>query len=125
MFCVCTHGTSEALHPEEVSSTHSGPHECRHMHVDTTQTHMSTWDELSRTAVPPPAIPSPGKMPLQYLQLFCISACLKCRRDKEIKEGNSLAVWWLGLHTFSASDVSSILGLGTKIPYALCYGQDK
>ena len=37
-------------------------------------------------------------------------------------DGTSLAVQWLRLHAFTAGDVGSIPGQGTKIPYA---GQPK
>ena len=39
--------------------------------------------------------------------------------------GNSLAVQWLGLHTSSAGDMGSILGLGIKIPQAKQCGKKK
>ena len=39
--------------------------------------------------------------------------------------GNSLAVQWLGLHTSSAGDIGSILGLGIKISQAKQRGQKK
>ena len=32
---------------------------------------------------------------------------------------------WLGLHAFTAEDIGSIPGLGTKIPQALRRGQEK
>ena len=45
------------------------------------------------------------------------------------KEGslleNSLAVQWLGLSAFTAEDLGSIPGWGTKIPQAVQCGQKK
>ena len=35
---------------------------------------------------------------------------------KKGTDGNSLAVLWLGLHTFTAEGMGSIPGRGTKIP---------
>ena len=37
--------------------------------------------------------------------------------------GNSLVVQWLGLHAFTAEDLGSIPGQGTKIPQAMQCGQ--
>ena len=37
---------------------------------------------------------------------------------KNVVSGNSLAVRWLGLHTFTAEDTGLIPGQGTKIPQA-------
>ena len=39
--------------------------------------------------------------------------------------GNSLAVHWLGLGTFTAEGLGSIPGQGNKIPQATHYGQNK
>ena len=39
--------------------------------------------------------------------------------------GNSLVVQWLGLHAFTAEDLGSIPGWGTKIPQAVQNGQKK
>ena len=38
--------------------------------------------------------------------------------------GNSLAVQWLGLGTLTAEGPGSIPGRGTKIPQAMCHGQN-
>ena len=40
-------------------------------------------------------------------------------------KGNSLAVQWLGLRTFTAEGTGSIPGQGTKIPQAAWCGQKK
>ena len=42
---------------------------------------------------------------------------------KDIKIGNSLAVQWLGLRTFTAGVQGSIPGRGTKIPHAAQCGK--
>ena len=39
--------------------------------------------------------------------------------------GNSLVVQWLGLFAFTAKDLGSIPGQGTKIPQAAWHGQKK
>ena len=39
--------------------------------------------------------------------------------------GNSLVVKWLGLLAFTAEDMGSIPGRGTKIPQAAWYGQER
>ena len=39
--------------------------------------------------------------------------------------GNSLAVQWSGLGTFTAEGLGSIPGQGTKIPQAMWCGQNK
>ena len=39
---------------------------------------------------------------------------------KKLLIGNSLAVQWLGLHTFTAKGPGSIPGQGTKIPHPAC-----
>ena len=39
--------------------------------------------------------------------------------------GNSLAVQWLGLHAFTAENMGSIPGRGTKIPQAAWHGQER
>ena len=48
-------------------------------------------------------------------------------KTKVIKErmGNSLAVQWLGLGTFTAMGPGSIPGRGTKIPQAMWRSQNK
>ena len=40
------------------------------------------------------------------------------KKKKEIISGNSLAVQWLGPGAFTAEDLGSIPGQGTKIPQA-------
>ena len=44
---------------------------------------------------------------------------------KRMKAGNFLAVQWLRLHTSNVEDKGSIPRQGTKIPYAMQYGQKK
>ena len=44
---------------------------------------------------------------------------------KERRTGNSLAVQWLGLHTFTAEGADSVLDGGTKIPQAVRHGQKR
>ena len=44
---------------------------------------------------------------------------------KRNKLGNSLLVQWLGLSAFTLLGLSSISGLGTKIPQAMWRGQKK
>ena len=39
--------------------------------------------------------------------------------------GNSLVVWWLGLHNSTAVGTGLIHGQGTKIPHAVWHGQKK
>ena len=45
------------------------------------------------------------------------------QNEKEVVSGNSLAVQWLGLCTFTAEGTGSIPGRGTKIPQATWHGQ--
>ena len=45
--------------------------------------------------------------------------------DKNLAGGNSLAVQWLGLCAFTAEDLGSIPGWGTKIPQVVRHGQKK
>ena len=44
---------------------------------------------------------------------------------KNLIIGNSLVVQWLGLQTFIAEDVGSVLGRGTKIPQAMQCSENK
>ena len=39
--------------------------------------------------------------------------------------GNSLAVQWLGFHAFTAENMGSIPGRGTKIPQAAWHSQER
>ena len=45
--------------------------------------------------------------------------------SKHMLCGNSLAVQWLGLHTFTIEGVGSISGWGTKVPQSAWHGQIK
>ena len=44
---------------------------------------------------------------------------------RKVNPGNSLAVQWLGLRAFTAEDVGSIPGRGTKVPQAVRCSQKK
>ena len=44
---------------------------------------------------------------------------------KEDNLEHSLAVWWVGLHTFTAKGMGSISGRGTKVPQVKGHGQKK
>ena len=45
--------------------------------------------------------------------------------SKEDNLENSLAVRWVGLHSFTAKGAGSILGRGTKVPQAKGHGEKK